>query len=106
VKAGSARNTLALTCSSDLRSWDVRCVLLYHSDPARHGFQYPDWLFDGDDIVAALRTAYDDGLGGARNAHDANFLTFHRVRAFRTLTPDDSVVDPATLGIGKVDADQ
>jgi hypothetical protein len=29
------------------------------------------------------RTAFDDGLGGAHNAHDANFLTFHRIENIR-----------------------
>ncbi len=94
AKAASIRNTLALMCSKDLRTWRIRCVLLYHPDVRHHGFQYPDWLFEGDDIVAAIRTAYDDGLGGAHNAHDANFLTFHRFADFRDLTMADSVVDP------------
>jgi hypothetical protein len=83
---GSIRNTLALTCSADLHQWTVRSILLYHPDVKNHGFQYVDWLFDGNDIIAACRTAYDDGLGGANNNHDANFLTFHRVRGFRQLT--------------------
>jgi len=38
------------------------------------------------DIIAACRTAYDDGLGGANNYHDANFLTFHRIVNFRLKT--------------------
>jgi len=90
-KPGGVRNTLALTCSPDLRTWTVRCLLLYHPDVARHGFQYVDWVFDGDDIIAACRTAYDDGLGGAHNNHDANFLTFHRIKKFRAQTMADSV---------------
>jgi hypothetical protein len=97
TKAASIRNTLALICSKDLRTWQIRCVLLYHPDVGHHGFQYPDWLFDGDDIIAAIRTAYDDGLGGAHNAHDANFLTFHRFANFRELTMADSVVDPQSM---------
>ena len=32
----------------------------------------------------------DDGMGGARNNHDANFLTFHRIASFRSLTMKDS----------------
>jgi hypothetical protein len=47
---GGIRNTLALTCSPDLVHWQMRCILLYHPDVARHGFQYVDWLFDGPDI--------------------------------------------------------
>lgn len=85
------RNTLALTSSPDLRTWTVRCLLLHHPDTAKHGFQYPDWLFDGDDLIAVVRTAFDDERGGAHNHHDANFLTFHRIARFRTLTPADSV---------------
>jgi hypothetical protein len=80
---GGIRNTLALTCSADLRNWEVRSVILYHPDVAQHGFQYVDWLFDGDDLIAACRTAFDDDTGGAHNNHDANYLTFHRVRGFR-----------------------
>ena len=97
AKAASIRNTLALMCSKDLRTWEIRCVLLYHPDVRHHGFQYPDWLFEGDDIVAAIRTAYDDALGGAHNAHDANFLTFHRFANFRDLTMADSVIDPREM---------
>lgn len=90
------RNTLVLTRSTNLRDWEIRSVVLYHPDPADHGFQYVDWLFEGDDLVAVSRTAYDDGQGGARAAHDANYLTFHRIRNFRALTLEDSV-GPANL---------
>lgn len=88
------RNTLALVVSTDLRHWETRCVLLYHPDTAKHGFQYPDWQFDGEDLIAVVRTAFDDGAGGAHNAHDANFLTFHRWPRFRSLTLADSVARP------------
>lgn len=85
-RPGAVRNTLALLRSPDLRHWEIRCVLLYHPDPAKHGFQYVDWQFEGDDIIAACRTAYDDDAGGAHNYHDANFLTFHRWEKFRELS--------------------
>lgn len=88
---GGIRNTLALTCSPDLKEWTVRCVLLYHPDTARHGFQYVDWHFEGHALIAVCRTAYDDGQGGAHNNHDANYLTFHRWPAFRDLSMADSV---------------
>jgi len=97
ANAGSIRNTLALIRSPDLRHWEIRCILLHHPDVAKHGFQYADWHFDGDDIIAAIRTAYDDGLGGAHNAHDANYLTFHRFANFRERAMADSVVDPQSL---------
>ena len=91
---GGTRNTLTLTCSPDLRHWTVKCVLLYHPDRQKHGFQYVDWLFEGNDLIAVCRTAFDDGLGGAHNMHDANFMTFHRVKNFRKLTMKDSVPFP------------
>jgi hypothetical protein len=100
-RAGRIRNTLTLTSSADLRQWKINSVLLYHPDVRKHGFQYPDWQFDGNDIIAAIRTAYDDGLGGAHNAHDANYLTFHRFKGFRRLTMAQSVVDPESLGMGE-----
>jgi len=87
------RNTLALARSKDLASWTVRSVLLRHPDRSKHGFQYADWQFDGDDIIAVCRTAYDDGLGGARSAHDANLLTFHRFERFRQMR-DPAVTAP------------
>jgi alpha-L-fucosidase len=89
-RPGGIRNTLALTCSKDLIHWTVRHIVLHHADTVRHGFQYVDWQFDGDDLIAACRTAFDDGLGGAHNAHDANGLTFHRIADFRTKTMADS----------------
>jgi hypothetical protein len=42
-----------------------------------------DWQFDGADILAVSRTAFEDESGGAHRAHDANFMTFHRIRDFR-----------------------
>ncbi len=88
---GSTRNTLALISSPDLRAWTVKTFLLSHPDPAKYGFQYVDWQFDGDDLVAVSRTAFADGLGGADSYHNANFLTFHRFAHFRRLTMADSV---------------
>ena len=68
-----------------LRHWQVRSIILHHPDRSHHAFQYADWQFDGRDIVAAIRTAYDDGQGGAHTFHDANYLTFYRIRNFRKL---------------------
>jgi hypothetical protein len=84
------RNAVALMRSSDLRRWEIRCIVLYHPDVNRHGFQYLDWLFDGEDIIAASRTAYGQGADAAPRQHDANYLTFHRFKNFRTLTMKDS----------------
>jgi hypothetical protein len=83
--AGSVRNTLVLKSSQDLRNWTVHKVLLQHPDVEKHGFQYIDWQVDGPDIIFLSRTAYDDKSGGANNFHDANYLTFHRIKNFRKL---------------------
>ena len=55
--------------------------LPYEESIRATGFQYADWQFDGDDIIAAVRTAYD----GAHNFHDANRITYHVIRDFRRL---------------------
>jgi hypothetical protein len=89
--SGHVRNTLALFSSPDLREWTMRCVLLHHPDREKHAFQYPDWLVEGDDLLVASRTAFDDEQGGAVRGHDANYLTFHRFANFRTLTMADGV---------------
>lgn len=82
--AASRRNTLALASSADLRTWEVKKTVVQHADVKAHGYQYADWLFDGDDLIAVVRTASDEPDGTpAHNAHDANYLTFHRVAGFR-----------------------
>jgi hypothetical protein len=79
------RNHLVLTSTADLRNWQVEAPLLHHTDAQKHAWQYVDWQFDGDDIVFVSRTAFDDKSGGAQSAHDANYLTFHRIQDFRCL---------------------
>ncbi|MCR6721204.1 MAG: exo-alpha-sialidase [Chitinophagaceae bacterium] len=82
-RAGGMRSILALTSSKDLKKWKVESIVLATEDVHFHGFQYVDWQFDGNDIVFASRTAYDDGLGGAFNYHDANYITFHRISNYK-----------------------
>ncbi len=79
------RNVLMLKSSSDLRKWDEVKVILEHEDVINHGFQYVDWSFEGNDIIVLSRTAYFDGKSNARNNHDANYLTFHRIEDFRKI---------------------
>ncbi|MCC6681946.1 MAG: exo-alpha-sialidase [Phycisphaeraceae bacterium] len=91
---GQIRNIMAMMSSDDLTSWTVEQIIVQDlSDVTKIGFQYMDWQFDGSDIVIASRTAYPDGLGGANNYHDANFLTFHRVSYSDLLTPGDANAD-------------
>lgn len=77
------RNILALMESPDGQHWCISSILLdYREERASEvGIQYPSWFIDGDDIVMQLRTA----INGARNFHDANYSTFHRIRNYRNL---------------------
>lgn len=85
LPAGSVRNTLVLKSSPDLNDWSIHKILISHPDVKKHGFQYVDWQFDGKDIIFVCRTAFDDQYGGANNYHDANYLTFHRIKKYRKL---------------------
>jgi len=85
--AAVVRNKLSLVSSPDLRRWKVNRTVLFHPDRFRHAFQYADWRIEGEDVVAVVRTAFDDGIDGAPNHHDANYLTFHRIRNFRESAP-------------------
>lgn len=80
---GAVRNTQVLIYSSDLRNWTIKDTVLHVDEKQFHAFQYLDWQFDGEDIVAVSRTAWDDAGGLPPNFHNANFITFHRIRNFR-----------------------
>lgn len=86
AKPASIRNHLVLMTSPDLQTWKIVKTILHHPDPIHHAFQYVDWRFEANDIILASRTAFDDAQGGAHRAHDANYLTFHRIENFRQLT--------------------
>ncbi|RYD46027.1 MAG: hypothetical protein EOP85_08240, partial [Verrucomicrobiaceae bacterium] len=83
---GSIRNTVALVHSENLTTWETKAHLVFHPDVMKHGFQYLDWQFDGDDLIAVSRTSWN----GA-DYHNSNLTTFHRFAGFRSLTPEDSV---------------
>lgn len=82
------RNVIILASSADLRHWTEHEPVLSHRAGSRltaldrTAFQYLDWIFDGDDIVAVSRTAWD-----AVHYHDANYITFHRIADFRRHAP-------------------
>lgn len=72
-----ARNVLSLARSCDLHSWEVVCDIIDESksDSRYVGFQYVDFLIEGDEILFLCRTGYN----GATNSHDTNMITFHRL---------------------------
>lgn len=84
-RTSKIRNTLALCVSDDLEKWDVLKVILQTEKYKTESFQYVSWQFDGDDIIAVSRTSYDDAFGGAKNFHDANYFTFHRLSDYRKI---------------------
>lgn len=77
------RNTLALVSSENLKDWKVHSVILQDQNIQKRGFQYVDWLFEGDDMIFLSRTAFFDGESEADSQHNANFITFHRIQGFR-----------------------
>jgi len=92
------RNVLALCWSEDLLRWTVGPTLLqddsdlpWEESVRLTGFQYVDWLFDGDDILYFVRTAWN----GAHNFHDANRMVFHRLKNFRAFLPPRSAASDA-----------
>lgn len=82
------RHNLYLVVSEDFKHWRTLKKLLcddtgLDKETARNftGFQYPDFLIDGEDLLYVVRTAYK----GAHTFHDSNRITFHKERNFRNL---------------------
>ena len=78
------RSRLVLCSSADLRNWTVVKEVISSNNCFFHGFQYTDWEFDGNDIIAVSRTAFPESRGLPIRQHDANMLTFHRIVDFRS----------------------
>lgn len=83
IHCGLIRNRLALISSYNLRTWEVVDTLINYESPFFYGFQYVDWQFDGEDIIAVSRTAFEDVRGLPVRQHDANYFLFHRFTNFR-----------------------
>lgn len=75
------RNLLSLMKSRDGETWTLALDLLDHRDmdPKKIGFQYVDFLIEGNDLLWLCRTAW----GEPHNFHDANYSVFHRLTDFR-----------------------
>uniref|UniRef100_UPI000F606445 Ig-like domain-containing protein n=1 Tax=Nonlabens xiamenensis TaxID=2341043 RepID=UPI000F606445 len=105
------RPGITLYSSTDLKSWTREREVLHGVAPAFHGFNYPSMQIEGDDIIFVSRTAWENEKGQAVRWHDANMLTFHRVRDFRATTTcaivpysSSNNIDWQTNGIITVDA--
>ncbi|MFT7156142.1 MAG: hypothetical protein ACI8Q1_001147 [Parvicella sp.] len=77
------RNFCTLSFSTDLHTWYIKDTLLYTPNFKNEGWQYIDWEFDRNDIIAVSRTAMPSEDGPSKSQHDANHLTFHRFNNFR-----------------------
>ena len=82
----SMRCVLTLAQSADLFNWTAVKVVLADdtgmewADVVRYvGFQYVDWQLVDDDMWFVVRTAYR----GAYSYHNANRLTFKKLKNFR-----------------------
>ena len=72
------RKVLSLFTSKDLIHWDFdRDIVNYEEmDKEKIGYQYPAFVFDGDDMLLLSRTAFNN----AHNFHDSNYQTFYRIK--------------------------
>ena len=90
------RNVVVLSSSPDLVRWTEHAKILRWDEGKtitmedKYAFQYLDWVFDGKDIIAVSRTAWN-----SKNYHDSNYITFHRIENFRTMVMADSPPDLA-----------
>ncbi|MNK17126.1 hypothetical protein D3C87_353100 [compost metagenome] len=96
------RNVLALYSSKDLKNWEERYHIVKWNTGTQlntwdvFGFQYADWQFEGNDIILVSRSSWY----GARY-HDANLMTFHRIKNFRNIKLSDSPADSYPLTLTK-----
>ncbi len=83
-----ARNVIGISVSRDLINWTKLDTLLVDREMMNseascwaHAYQYPDWDFDGDDIVIVIREA----TGYTNTFHDGKYFTFYRLSDFRSM---------------------
>jgi hypothetical protein len=74
------RNRLALHYSSNCLDWQFAGLVAVGDAPA-HSRHYASLAVHGDDLLVLSRSADAQ----ARNAHDCNMITLHRVERFREL---------------------
>ena len=89
---GIGRNNLTLAFSRDGRSWTVGPTVMSDDSGSPEwlrqiftGFQYVDWQFDGEDIIAAVRAAYR----GADCYHNSNRILFQRIVQWKRFLPSE-----------------
>lgn len=78
--ASEERHRLVLHFSKNMVDWCFAGVVAVGETP-KHSRHYAAMDFDGEDLVILSRSGDD----GAKNAHETNLITFHRVKNFRDL---------------------
>ncbi|MGM9683967.1 MAG: hypothetical protein ACI3XQ_10270, partial [Eubacteriales bacterium] len=83
------RTVLSLVYSDDLINWTIATSVLVDRElmnedyaAVSHGFQYCDFVFDGNVIIMVVREA----TGYTNYFHDGKYTTFYRIENFRSLT--------------------
>jgi hypothetical protein len=74
------RNRLVLHFSTNAMDWCF-AGLVDKTDEDRQARSYPSMTIDGDDLLIVARS----GTKKAKNAHDGDVVTLHRVKDFRAL---------------------
>lgn len=86
---GNERRFLMLSYSLDALNWfPAGCAARWPG--VLQSFMYPSAAIDGDDIVFISRTSKY-----GRDQHDADLVTFHRIRNFRSLAMEIRPAGPA-----------
>ena len=75
------RNILSVYASNDLKQWEFVQDIVNCEEYSKEttAFQYPAFVFDGEELLVVSRTAFN----GASSFHDNNYQTFYRVRPER-----------------------
>ncbi len=87
------RSVLCLATSTDLIHWTIKEYVLVDRQmmnpvcsASAHGFQYVDFVIDGDDLIMAVREA----SGRTALYHDGNYTTFYRIEDYQDLIANGS----------------
>lgn len=81
------RKLLSLMVSKDLENWRLVTDIYDFRHKPIAGFQYTDFLIEGEDILLLCRVA----LNEAPNGHDTNFQVFDRIENFRYIHEEVTV---------------
>ncbi len=82
------RNVIAMYYSDDLINWSYAATLIsdntltmLEESVAYYGYQYPDFIINGTDILMVVREA----SGNTTYFHNANYISYYTVKNFRDL---------------------